>query len=261
MDTEITVALIGGAGVCGTIVGTVVGARIQARGGHAQAQAARDAAATAAQASRRHALHELRWTTLTALLRAASECIEATEHLYTSSQARPDAEREVVERVYHAFRLAYAEAELAAPHGMESVLTRMNSVVMGAYSSARGRAPTERALRALDELSREGDSAGQQAKEALARLRAAGAPLWNPRFGDPPPEYAEAIQALNAVPRLDREQVRLLLTNAAVPHEHEPNREDLRGAMQERAERRHSYQAARQELIAATRKALGTNDG
>ncbi|MFF7393274.1 hypothetical protein ACFZAE_33145 [Streptomyces scabiei] len=259
MNTEITVALIGAAGVCGTIVGTVVGARIQAHGGHAQAQAARDAAATAAQAARRQALHELRWTTLTALLRSAGECMEATEQMYTSSQARADAERAEVEQVYHAFRLVHAEAELAAPPGMEDVLARMNRVVMGAYDGARMRAPTERALRALDELSREGDPAAIRAKEALTRLRTVGAPLWSPHRGDPPPEYEEVIEALNAVPRLDRQQVRLLLASAAVPFEYERSRlENVRGAMRDRTTRRHAYQTARQELITASREALST---
>ncbi|WP_406723508.1 hypothetical protein WJ438_00765 [Streptomyces sp. GD-15H] len=261
MDMEITVALIGAAGVCGTIVGTVVGARIQAHSGHAQAQAARDAAATAAQAARRQALQELRWTTLTALLRAAGECMEATEQLYTSSQARVDAELTEVKRVYRAFRLVHAEAELAAPPGMEGVLAHMNRVVMGAYDGARMRAPTERALQALDELSREGDPAAMQAKEALTRLRRAGAPLWSPHRGDPPPEYEEVIEALNAVPRLDRHQVRLLLANAVVPLEYERSRlENVRGALQERTARRHAHQDARQKLITAAREALSTNE-
>ncbi|MFK4066507.1 hypothetical protein [Streptomyces sp. NPDC029674] len=48
MDNGMAVALIGAIGVGGTIVGTftgtVLGARIQARGGHDQAQSARDAA-------------------------------------------------------------------------------------------------------------------------------------------------------------------------------------------------------------------------
>lgn len=261
MDTEITVALIGTAGVCGTIAGTLVGARVQAHGGHAQAQAARDAAATAAQAARRQALHDLRWSSLTALLRAATECMETTGRLYTSSQARIDTERAEVERTYHTFRLVQAEAELAAPPEMKDTLAQMNRAVMAAYDNARMQAPTERAMRALDELAREADPAALRAKDALTRLRAAGAPLWNPRSGNPPAEYEEAIEALNAVPRLDRQQVRLLLGNAAVPLEYESDRiQNVRSARRAWAERRHRYQEARHELIVVARQALNTNE-
>lgn len=261
MDTEITIALIGAAGVCGTIAGTIVGARIQAHGGYAQAQAARDAAATAARAARRQALHDLRWTSLTALLRAAAECMEATGQMYTSSEARADAGRAEVERAYHAYRLVQAEAELAAPPELREALDRMRQVVMGAWHDVRMQAPTERAQRALDELCREGDPAAIYAKGALTRLRSSEAPLWNPLFGNPPAEYEEVIDALNAVPRLDRQQVRLLLANAAVPLEYERNRfENVRGARQARTERQRAYEAARHQLIAAARDVLNTNE-
>ncbi|CAM5319803.1 hypothetical protein SCHAM137S_01964 [Streptomyces chartreusis] len=247
--------------ICGAAAGTVVGARIQAHGGHAQAQAARDAADTAAQSARQQDLHDLRWATLTALLRAAAECMEATEHLFISSQARADAERAEIERAHHTFRLVYAEAELATPPGLELALRHMNSAVMGAYQAGKTRAPTERALRALEELTQEGDPAAVRAKESLIRLRAAGAPLWSPYRGSPPPEYAEVIEALYEVPRLDRSQVRLLLGSAAVPHEFELNPHDnVRGARQEWAERRNAYQDARRELIAAAREAMSTDE-
>lgn len=257
MDTEIMVALIGAAGVCGTIVGTVVGARIQAHGGHAQAQAARDAADTAAKSMRHQALRELRWTVLTAYLRAAGECMEATDQRYTSSQSRAEADR-----AYHAYGLAHAEAELAAPPGMDDVLADMHRGVQGAYQAARRRAPTEQALRALDELSRADEPAAVRAKVALARLRAADAPLWNPRrAGDPPPQYAEVIEALYAVPQLDRDQVRLLIESAAVPHEHERNpRDNVWSAREERTQRRNTYRDTRRALIEAARDALSTNE-
>ncbi|MFB6905540.1 hypothetical protein ACFCWB_14885 [Streptomyces bacillaris] len=256
-----TVALIGAAGVCGTIAGTIVGARIQAYGGYAQAQAARDAAATAAQAARRQALHDLRWTSLTALLRAAAECMEATGQMYTSSEVRADAERAEMERAYHAYRLVQAEAELAAPPKLRETLDGMRRAVMGAWDDVRMQAPTERAQRALDELCREGDTAAINAKEGLTRLRTSGAPLWNPRLGNPPTEYEVVIDALNAVPRLDRQQVRLLLASAAVPLEYEHNRfENVRGARRARTERQHAYEAARRELIAAARDVLNTNE-
>ncbi|MDG9700915.1 hypothetical protein [Streptomyces sp. DH37] len=257
MDTEITVALIGAAGVCGTIVGTVVGARIQAHGGHAQAQAARDAADTAAKSTQHQALRELRWPALTAYLRAASECMEATEGLHTPSQSRAE-----VEQAYHAYGLVHAEVELAAPPGMDGVLADMHRVVQGAYHAARTRAPTERALRALDELSQASEPSAVRAKAALARLCASDPPLWDPRrAGDPPPQYAEVIEALYAVPQLDRDQVRLLLANAAVPHEYERNpRDNVRSAREERRQRRNNYRDARRALIVAARNALGTTD-
>ncbi|MEU3795989.1 hypothetical protein AB0F07_40500 [Streptomyces fructofermentans] len=187
--------------------------------------------------------------------------MEATEHLFTSSQSRAEAERAEFERSHHTFRLIYAEAELAAPPGLEDVLRDMNRVVMGACQAGKTRAPTERALRALEELTQEGDPAAVRAKECLIRLRAAEAPLWNPRRGSPPPEYAEVIEALYAVPRLDRSQVRLLLENAAVPHEFERSPHDnVRGARQEWAQRRNTYRDARRELIAAAREAMSTDE-
>ncbi|MFE5628334.1 hypothetical protein [Streptomyces sp. NPDC056543] len=260
MDTEITVALIGAAGVGGTIIGAIVGARIQANGGHAQAQAARDAAETAAQAVRRQALHDLRWTTTTALLRAAGESMEATGRLYL---AAPDAdtERAEAERVLHAFRLTYAEAELAAPPGIREEIEAVDQVVRTAHYLARMRAPAERAWRVLDDLCRQGNAAALHAKGALARLRATDAPLWNPSLGggDPPPEYDEVITALNAVPQLQREQVRLLLGVAAVPLEYERRRENVINARRDWSEQDYRYQAARQKLIEAARRVLGTD--
>ncbi|MFD4700734.1 hypothetical protein [Streptomyces niveus] len=156
--------------------------------------------------------------------------MEATEHLFISSQARADAERAEFERAHHPFRLVYAEAELATPPNLEDALKRMNRAVTGVYQAGKSRAPTERALRALEELIQEGDPAAVRAKECLIQLRTAGAPLWIPRLGSPPPKYAEVIEALYAVPRLDRSQVRLLLENAVVPHEFERNvRDKVRG--------------------------------
>ncbi|MBM9624742.1 hypothetical protein [Streptomyces zhihengii] len=265
MDTEITVALIGAAGVCGTIAGAIVGARIQANGGLAQAQAARDAADTVAQSARRQALHDLRWRTMTALLRAAGECVEASGRLYL---AAPEAsgEQAEAEQVLHAFRLAFAEAELAAPPGVEEELAAVGRAVRTAHHWARTRAPGEQAWRELDRLSRQGDAAAARAKGALARLRAEGAPVWNPRHGDgdPPPEYEAAIAALNAVPQLERGQVRLLLVTAVEPLEyergHEPTQAGLRlNARREWAQRNYRYQEARQELIEAARQVLGTD--
>ncbi|MFD3612043.1 hypothetical protein ACFWXA_28975 [Streptomyces atroolivaceus] len=260
MDTQITVALIGAAGVGGTIAGAIVGARIQANGGHAQAQAARDAAETAAQAGRRQALHDLRWTTMTALLRAAGESMEATGRLYLAG-ADAHAERAEAERVLHGFRLAYAEAELAAAPGIREEIAAVGQVVRTAHYLARMRAPAERAWRVLDDLCREGDAAAVPAKGALARLRAAGAPLWNPSVGggDPPPEYDEVIAALNAVPQLERGQVRLLLGVAAVPLEYERRRENVVNARRDWAEQNYRYQEARQGLIGAARRVLGTD--
>lgn len=67
--------------------------------GHAQAQAARDAAETATQSTRRQTLRDLHWTVLTAYPRAASECMEATGQLYTSSRSQAEVKAEV-ERPY-----------------------------------------------------------------------------------------------------------------------------------------------------------------
>ncbi|MFD4392603.1 hypothetical protein [Streptomyces sp. NPDC058495] len=256
MNTDITVALIGATGVCGTIVGTVLGAKIQARGGHAQAQAARDAAETAAQAAQRQVIRERSWTVLTAYLRAAAELVEATDQLYRSAQARED-----VERAYHAFGLVHAEAELALPPGMDEVLADLGRAVRQVYHTARMRSSTERAVRTLDEICQAGDPAAARAKEALTRLRATNPPLWNARLGrEAPPQYSELIEALHAVPGLAGDQVRELLNSAAVPHEYESRREGLWSAREERIARRNTYRDARQSFIEAARNVLGTNE-
>lgn len=130
MNTETMVALIGAAGVLGTIGGTVVGARIQANGGHAQAQAARDAAATAAQAARGQALGERRWAVLTAYLRAADLCVDVVSQSYDAGFLTEN------DSAYKVFVLAQAEAELAAPTSMDTHLAEMHNAVRNVWSTA-----------------------------------------------------------------------------------------------------------------------------
>ncbi|MFJ2968697.1 hypothetical protein ACIPIC_41330 [Streptomyces collinus] len=137
----------------------------------------------------------------------------------------------------------------------------MGRAVRQVYHTARMRSSTERALRALDEMCQAGDPAAVRAKEALTRLRAANPPLWNARLGrEAPPQYAELIEALHAVPGLAGDQVRELLNSAAVPHEYESRREGVWSAREERIARRNTYHGARRALIEAARNALGTNE-
>ncbi|KAB2588161.1 hypothetical protein [Streptomyces arboris] len=137
MDNDIAIALIGVIGVGGTVVGTfagtVLGARIQARGGHDQTQAARDAATTVATATARQAMIERRWATLAEYLRAAAALHESANRLYAlSADVRvagslitvdgPALEADVEER-RHALLYAYAEAELGAPAEMRPLVS------------------------------------------------------------------------------------------------------------------------------------------
>ncbi|MER6112581.1 hypothetical protein [Streptomyces hirsutus] len=158
--------------------------------------------------------------------------------------------------------LTHAEAELATPHGMEAVMSAMERVVTAAYMAARRRGPSEQALRALEDLHRAGELEAVHAQAALVRQRSGDPSLWDPRrAGDPPPEYTELIDALYAVPQLDCGQVRLILESAAVPHEHERSRiENVWSAQAERRSRRHSYDQAREELVAVARMVLETHD-
>ncbi|MFD8848979.1 hypothetical protein [Streptomyces sp. NPDC059604] len=154
MDNDMAIALIGAIGVGGTIVGTfagtVLGARIQARGGHDQAQAARDAATTTATATARQAMIERRWATLAEYLRAAAALHESANRLYASSADLrvagslitvdgPALEAEVEER-RHALLHAYAEAELGAPAEMRPLVSDLKDRTFShVEQSIRGR--------------------------------------------------------------------------------------------------------------------------
>ncbi|MFF6946322.1 hypothetical protein [Streptomyces lavendulae] len=255
MDTEITVALIGVAGVAGTIAGTVLGARIQARGGHAQAQAARDAAQTAAEAARSVAVRDRRWSALTSYLQAASEVVEASDRMYRS----PSGQQEFM-NAYHEFGLAHAETELAVPTSMREEFTAMSGAVRQVYHTARMMSGASQAQGALDALCQAGDEAATRAKTVLTALRSSRPPLWNPLLSAPaPPEYTEAIEALNAVPTLDRDQVRHLLSTAGAPGEYETARDNMWSGREARHTRRNRYLETRGKLVEAAREALGTN--
>ncbi|WP_406416403.1 hypothetical protein OH809_39130 [Streptomyces sp. NBC_00873] len=140
MDAQTTAALIGAAAVTGTIAGTLIGAHIQAAGGHAQAEAARDAAATAASATNRQAITERRWTALTGYLRAAHEVVAAADRLYTlpvHAAAGPDSSFEDIDRAMSAFTLLQAEVELSAPTDLERPVDMFFIAVMSVDDAAR----------------------------------------------------------------------------------------------------------------------------
>lgn len=164
VKTEIVVALIGAVGVMGTIVGTVVGARFQANGGHAQAAAARAAADTAARAAWHQTMRDLRWTVLSAYLRAAAEADEADEAAHRTGTP---ADVEAAKKAFHAYRLAYAEGELIASDAMIPALTTLNERMQRSHHKAMQRAPVTAAMRVLEDRRRLGDSAASQALQRL----------------------------------------------------------------------------------------------
>ncbi|MFF9053902.1 hypothetical protein ACF09Z_22485 [Streptomyces erythrochromogenes] len=165
MKTEIVVAVIGAVGVTGTIVGTVVGALFQAHGGRAQAAAARAAADTAARAAWHQTMRDLRWTVLSAYLRAAAEADEADEAAHRTGAP---ADVEAAKESSHAYRLAYAEAELIASDAVLPALTMLNERLRASHLQALQRALAAAAIRELEDRRRLGDSA---ASHSLRRLQ------------------------------------------------------------------------------------------
>lgn len=245
MDAQITTALIGVAGVAGTVGGTVLGSWLQARGGRAQAEAARDAAATAARAAHAQAVRERVWTVLPVYLRAASEFVDAVErHVQVEATAEVQAAR-------RAFDLAHAEAELVVPEEMREVLAALRGSQNDFLQVDRAWGRSMRARHALEQLEQAGDAAACRAMRELRDLERPSRPGWGPapqpeRRPDPGP----AIAALTEVTALAPAH-RFLLIGAA--------RHD-RTAPTDRVEHaRETYRQARRAVIDATRTALGTS--
>lgn len=242
MNTEITVALIGAAGVLGTIGGTVVGARIQAIGGHAQAQAARDAAATAAQAARGQVLGERRWVVLTTYLRAADLCVDAVAQSYDSgSLAESDS-------AYKVFVLAQAEAELAAPTSMNIPLARMHNAVRNVWTTAGIWAPHGWGWQALTEMAQSDRPEALQARNALQRVRGEG-PRESCTLAQLRAEHEELRTALESLPGFETDHVSGLLRDQSDPE---------RAGREQRWREQH-YIEVREKLIETARDVLGTN--
>ncbi|WP_326623326.1 hypothetical protein OG863_40400 [Streptomyces decoyicus] len=242
MNTETMVALIGAAGVLGTIGGTVVGARIQANGGHAQAQAARDAAATAAQAARGQALGERRWAVLTAYLRAADLCVDVVSQSYDAGFLTEN------DSAYKVFVLAQAEAELAAPTSMDTHLAEMHNAVRNVWSTADIWAPHGWGWRALAEMAQSGRPEAEQARTTLHRVRGEG-PRESRTLAQLRAEHEELRTALEALPRFGTDQVSGLLRDRSDPD---------RAGREQRWREQH-YVDVREKLIEAARDVLGTN--
>ncbi|MFV0126282.1 hypothetical protein ACLGI4_00905 [Streptomyces sp. HMX112] len=243
MDASITSALIGAVAVGGTALGTVLGGWVQARGGQAQAKAAQRAAQIAAQATHHQALYDRRWSLLAAYLRAASECMEAADQLYTTDSL-PETRRR-----WHAFTLAHAEAELAAPAALLVPIEDVRKAVGRMYWTAQRAAPAERAWKELRRRAKQGEAAAVRAREAVERL-------WEVDEHVPvaqrasSPEYANAEQALNNLPGLDHEHTALLLNRT--PQQRE-------AASRDRETRKENHHLARRELVAAARSVFGTD--
>ncbi|MFJ3807278.1 hypothetical protein ACIPWE_13100 [Streptomyces sp. NPDC090073] len=242
MDTEITVALIGAAGVLGTIGGTVVGARIQANSGHAQAQAARDAAATAAQAARGQALEERRWGVLTTYLRSADLCVDTVAQSYESGSLAEN------DSAYKVFMLAQAEAELAAPTDMDTHLAEMHNAVRNIWSTADIWAPHGWGWRALNEMAQSGRPEAEQARTALQGLRGEGHREAR-TFAQIRAEHEELSAALRALPGFGTDHVSGLLQDRSDPD---------RAGREQRWREQHYFEV-RERLIETSRNVLGTH--
>ncbi|MEU3895390.1 hypothetical protein [Streptomyces sp. NPDC045251] len=258
MDREVTVALIGAVGVAGTVLGTfagtVLGARIQARGGHAQAQAARDAALTAAEAARRQVLHEREWAALSTFLRAASESFDQSLQTYTSAPSSATEDDRVHSELMH----AHAQAELAAPRGLGQLIVNLFNATVDMHHAARTHTQRYRGAQILAGIgpSDPGGTEAELARRALAELasarsRASGVTDWDSQEQlDARTAYVEAQRALSAVVQLDPVQYWALL---AAPDSAEGP------AGRELTRLRQSYFSARTALITAARDALGMN--
>ncbi|MFE3790356.1 hypothetical protein [Streptomyces goshikiensis] len=238
MDTQITVALIGAAGVCGTIAGTLVGARIQANGGLAQAQGARDAAEMTAQAMRAQSLSERRWTVLTAYLRAADLCADACSLSFTSGSLEGN------EDSFKIFALLQAEAELVAPASLDNHLGLAYQALRNLWTTADIWAPHKWGWQTLEELEQAGSA---DAVAVLERLRQ---PARGSRtFAQLAAESQALRDMLVALPGFDRERADGLMRASG-----DPGRSD-----RERRHREEYYGEMRQALLEAAREVLGTN--
>lgn len=242
MNTEITVALIGAAGVLGTIGGTIVGARIQSNSGHAQAQAARDAASTAAQAARGQVLGERRWAVLTTYLRAADLCVDAVAQSYDSGSLEEN------DGTYKVFVLAQAEAELAAPTNMDTHLAEMHNAVRNIWSTANIWAPHGWGWRALTEMAQSGRPEAEQARTVLQRVRGEG-PRESRTVAQLRAEHEELRATLEALPGFGTNHVSGLLRDRSDPD---------RAGREQRWREQHYFEV-REKLIEAARSVLGTN--
>ncbi|MDR3079666.1 MAG: hypothetical protein LBV60_01830 [Streptomyces sp.] len=243
MDASVTSAVIGAVAVGGTALGTVLGGWIQARGGQAQARAARQAALIAAESAHHQAVYERRWTVLAAYLRAASECLEAADQLYTTDSL-PETRRS-----WHALTLAHAEAELAALAVLLAPVDELRKVVGRMYGTAQRLAPAERAWKELLRRVKEGEAAAGRAREAVERLWES-ADQMAPSERESSPEYADARSALEDLPGFADEQATLLLNGT---------RQRRETAVLERETRKDQHISARRELVSAARSAFGTD--
>ncbi|MFC8918325.1 hypothetical protein ACFT5C_21390 [Streptomyces sp. NPDC057116] len=243
MDASITSALIGAIAVGGTALGTVLGGWVQARGGQAQAKAAQQAAQIAADATHHQALYDRRWSLLAAYLRAASECMEAADQLYTTDSVPETRQR------WHAFTLAHAEAELAAPAPLLVPIDDVRKAVGRTYWTAQRSAPARRAWKELNRRAKQGEVAAVRAREAVEAL-------WEVDQDAPHAQraassaYAEAEQALGGLPGFDDDHTALLLNMT---------RHQWEAAGRERETRKENHLAARRELVAAARNVFGTD--
>ncbi|MFI1470574.1 hypothetical protein [Streptomyces wuyuanensis] len=243
MDASVTSAVIGAVAVGGTALGTVLGGWVQARGGQAQARAAQQAAQIAAQATHHQALYDRRWSLLAAYLRAASECMEAADQLYTADSL-PETRRS-----WHAFTLAHAEAELAAPAALLDPVDDLRKAVGRMYWTAQQAAPAARAVKELRRRAKQGEPAAVRARETVGRLWELG-DQFTPEQRESSQEYTDAARAFDAVSGFGSEQAALLLDRTQRQWE---------AAARERETRKEEHIRVRRELVSAARNVFGTD--
>lgn len=255
MDAEVTAALIGaGVGVGtlgGTLAGAILGARIQARGGHDQAAAARDAPTIQAREARAEALRATRQATWTRFLSTSRECLAAAEALYEADDGTAVQKR-------HQLEDALSETELVGPPSMGDRAQEVMAPVRAAYDLAVTKGMVSRAQMALDaaaelEIAQSGQTGpAHQARVGLTtltmvvRARQHGTQTDTDYYA----HWDAAQEALRSVPVLDRQQAWALIGDAT----------DLE--RDETADRRQraisEYQAARRGFLTAARTYLGT---
>ncbi|MFJ8162508.1 hypothetical protein ACIRBY_16495 [Streptomyces sp. NPDC096136] len=242
--------------VVAAFAGTWLGSHIQAKGGLAQAKAAKEAAETAAaatlQAVREQtdraaaaahaaAVRDRRTAAIADLLRTTREFTRALDRLYTDPNADP------VDPFYNDFFHARGAVELCAP---TALLPAMKQVVESAQhlaNLARARAEAELARNHLSylESTMPGYMGIRPAVEALAAFREAC------RAGadDTAERYTEASRALFQVSGLTLDEQGALM--------HDCVREEL-GPVLERRKQAHSE--AMDAFIDQSRAILGVND-
>ncbi|WP_327286575.1 hypothetical protein [Streptomyces sp. NBC_01205] len=222
----------------GGLLGNWLGAKIQAKGGLAQASAAREAARITAEAARLSELRNERRLAIADFMRTSRR------HYYLVwDQYRREREDELGP-AWDALDLAYAEIELTVPH----TLLRLAKEVMNAAQEARElvalRGPAARAMALLLEPASDGSTPGRAAHAAVMAARAAVSCSET----DCANAEQEALRELERCGLLDSDQMRQVRLDVV--------RQPLAPLRQAHDER---FKSALTGFAVAAREALGAN--